>query len=309
LGVQSQDEVHSEFGGIVPELASRAHLKNLLPVLKKVLDESGWTLDQVDVFASTTEPGLIGSLLVGHTAAKTLSLLFGGTLISCHHLEGHLLSVFLEEKKPRFPFVALLVSGGHSSFYWVKDYDQYELLGQTLDDAMGEAFDKGAQIFGLGFPGGAALEKFSIEGDSDRFSFPSVRVEGPNLSFSGLKSQLVRFKKSIPHPELNKDLAASYQKALIDHVETKLKRVFELTGPADLVLVGGVARNQSLRDRLKNLQGENKARDLFYPRLELCTDNAAMIGVRAYRKFLKSEFSNLESDVGPTRRPPRKPKR
>lgn len=309
LAVQSQDEVHQNFGGVVPELASRAHLKNLLPVLRKVLSESQWRLEEVDIFAATSEPGLIGSLLVGHTAAKTLSLLYNRPLISCHHLEGHLVSIFLEEDHPDFPFLALLVSGGHTSLYCVRSYDEFELIGETLDDAVGEAFDKAAQLFELGFPGGAKLEKFAEGGDPSAYSFPDVRVEGIQFSFSGLKSQLVRFHKTIGNQEEARNLAASYQEALIRHLEAKLKRALEQSSLRELVVVGGVARNQKLRSRLQQFQIDGRLTDIYFPRLELCTDNAAMIGFRAYHKFMKSEFSSLDEDVRSTARPKRKPKK
>ncbi|TVQ80483.1 MAG: tRNA (adenosine(37)-N6)-threonylcarbamoyltransferase complex transferase subunit TsaD [Bradymonadales bacterium] len=303
LAVQSQDEVHLKYGGVVPELASRAHLRSLLPLMRKVITETGWDLAEVQAFAATSQPGLVGSLLVGQTAAKSLSFLYPGRFISCHHLESHLLSVFLEEDQPDFPFLAALVSGGHTSLYRVDGFDQFHLLGGTRDDAMGEAFDKAAKCLGLGFPGGAKLEELARAGDPTRFKFSAVKVDGLEFSFSGLKSQLARFAAKHSDPESRPHLAAGFQKALMDHLIEKIKRAAEESALTRLVVVGGVARNLELKSRCQNLLESGVLERIFVPRMEFCTDNAAMVGVRAYVKFLQSEFSDFEEGVSSTSRP------
>jgi len=305
LSVQSQDEVHTSYGGVVPELASRAHLRNILPCLRKVLRETKWSIDQVDLFVATAEPGLIGSLLIGHSAAKTLSLLTGRPFIGCNHLEGHLVSIFIEHR-PTFPFLSALVSGGHTSLYLVKTFDDYELIGQTVDDAMGEAFDKGAQLFNLGFPGGAKLERFAQQGSSEGFRFPNVKVEGLNFSFSGLKSQLARLMKRNTNPQDWPHIAKAYQEGLISHFEQKLRRAIETTGVRTVVIVGGVARNLALRQRLEGLRESGLIDEVLAPRPDLCTDNAAMIGSLGFRKFIRQELSSFEEDVRSTSRPKRR---
>jgi N6-L-threonylcarbamoyladenine synthase len=310
LAIQSQNEVHEKYGGVVPELASRAHLDNLIPCLKKVLSESGLKIEDLDAIAATSRPGLVGSLLVGHAAAKTLAFVFKKKFISCNHLEGHLASIELEAEA-LLPQICLLVSGGHSSIYWRESLDHHEVLAQTLDDACGEAFDKGAKLLGLGFPGGAELEKLAKGGDSHAFDFGVVRVPGLDLSFSGLKSQLNRFiQKRADQERLDRDsqelknLAASYQKALFDHLVAKLNRALEEKKPQSLAVVGGVARNQELRSRIEALVQKHRLKQLLIPSPAYCTDNAAMIAALALRKFWRSEFSDLSDDVASTTRPP-----
>jgi len=302
MSIQSQNEIHEKFGGVVPELASRAHLENLIPCLEKALAESGVSLSDIDIFAATARPGLVGCLLVGHTAAKTLAYTFNKKFISCNHLESHLLSAYLEET-PQFPVLSLLASGGHTSLYYSTDYDHFEVLGQTLDDACGEAFDKGAKLLGLGFPGGSFLEKMARDGNPNAFEFGVVRVEGMNLSFSGLKSQMNRYMQK-EEASRHADLAASYQKSIFDHIIAKMNRALEERPVMSLAIVGGVARNQELRDRIKKLSEEFRLNKILIPSMSLCTDNAAMIGARAFRHFLRSEFSSLDDDVGSTSRPP-----
>lgn len=299
LAVQSQNEIHKNYGGVVPELASREHLKNLLPCFKKTLEEANLGLKDMDVFAATGQPGLIGSLLIGHSSAKTLSFLYDKPFISCDHLEGHRLSVYLESF-PRPPYLTLVVSGGHSSLYLVQKDLRAKRLGLTLDDAAGEAFDKGAKLLGLGFPGGPELEKAARLGNPNVEPFNAVKVTGLNFSFSGLKSELARRVKKDFHLY---DLCASYQKAILDHLMAKLKRALEETKAREVVLVGGVASNQSLRDRLESLKSEKKLNQWYAPSPRYCTDNAAMIGVAAFLKWKQKEFSELTQDVSSTSRP------
>jgi N6-L-threonylcarbamoyladenine synthase len=307
LAVQSQWDVHEKFGGVVPDLASRAHLRNLLPCLEKVLKEANVSFDQIDVFAATQQPGLIGCLLIGHSAAKSLSFIFKKPLISCHHIEGHLMSIYLEHA-PAYPFLSAVVSGGHTSLYLVKNFDEFERLGVTLDDAAGEAFDKGAKVLGLPFPGGPEIDRLSLQGVSSRYRFGKVNTKNFDFSFSGHKSELVRLVQR-EGAALNKaDAAASYQRALLDHLLDKIEIALKKFSIKDLAIVGGVARNSELRKRLSNLQTEGHLNHWYAPSSEFCTDNAAMIGVVAYRKFLKSEFSNFSEDVQSTSRPSAKKK-
>ena len=304
LSVQSQEEVHERYGGVVPELASRTHLKNLLPCLSKAMSDARLSLSDIDYFAATARPGLVGCLLIGHTAAKTLSMFYEKPLLSCHHIEGHLMSSFLDSP-PVFPFLAAVVSGGHTSLYRMNSYDDFEVMGVALDDALGEAFDKGAKLLGLPFPGGPALDKLAQGGNPSAYALGQVKVDGIAFSFSGLKSE---FKRLIDREKdrLNRaDAAASYQRALLDHLLSKVELALKLSGLKRLVVVGGVARNSQLRLRLSLWQQKGILDQWSAPRHELCTDNAAMIGVLAYRKILKKDFSSLFADVGATSRPKR----
>jgi len=305
--VQNQTEVHEKYGGVVPELACRAHLRNLLPCLEKVLTESKFPISEFDAFAATERPGLIGSLLIGHTAAKTLSLLYQKPFISCHHLEGHLMSIFLNHR-PTFPYLALVVSGGHTSLYRVESYDQLFSLGVTLDDAVGEAFDKGARLLGLPFPGGPEIERLARKGNDQAYAFGQVDVPNLNFSFSGLKSEMARLVSKNKNELHKENAAASYQKALLDHTESKIKKALKETQLKRLCIVGGVARNSFFRQRLENLKTQGILEQWFAPPLEFCTDNAAMIAFLAYRRLKRKEFSDLSVDVGSTSRPERRKK-
>jgi N6-L-threonylcarbamoyladenine synthase len=303
--VQSQNEVHEKFGGVVPELASRAHLQNLLPCLQKVLKEGGVPLSKIDAFAATSQPGLIGCLLVGHSAAKTLSMLFSKPFLSCHHIQGHVLSVFLEHQ-PALPFLAAIVSGGHTSLYRVDSLDDVQPLGQTRDDALGEAYDKGAKMLGLSFPGGPELELLAQSGEPS-YPFGKVKMPGLDFSFSGMKSELARLVKREGESLRRADAAASYQTALLDHLISRIEEALRLESMRTLVVVGGVARNQELRRRLDCLVSETGIIDRWIaPSPAFCTDNAAMIGVHAFRLFKRGEISDLQADVGATSRPARK---
>lgn len=300
--VQSQFDVHSKFGGVVPELASRSHLMNLLPCLEKVLSESKCPLSEIDAFAATHRPGLIGCLLIGHTAAKTLSFLFQKPLLSCHHIESHLMSVALDGD-PKFPFLAAVVSGGHTSLFILESWDEIREVGVTLDDALGEAFDKGAKLLGFGFQGGAAIDAAAKNGREDRIPFGKVNVPEFNFSFSGLKSELQRAVQRKPDGVSPEDFAASFQRALLDHLFQKMQRALESFQLKRIAIVGGVARNSLLRQRLENWKERGVIEDWYAPRPELCTDNAAMVGVKAFRKWKRNEVSTLADDVHSTSRP------
>ncbi len=301
LSVQSQNEVHEKFGGVVPELASRAHLRNLLPCIRKVLEESGKKLSDMDAFIATERPGLIGSLIVGHSAAKTFAAFHAKPFISVNHIEGHICSALIDSE-PEFPFLALVASGGHTSLFQVNSIDDFQSIGVTLDDAIGEAYDKGAKLLGLGFPGGPQIDRIAKLGDENSFRFGKVKTPDLNFSFSGIKSELVRLVKKLDSQLDTKraDLAASFQKALLEHLFDKLELAASLHGSRRLAIVGGVASNSKLREILSR---SPLFESVYFPELKFCTDNAAMIGVRGFRKFLKHEFSDLQADVGSTSRP------
>lgn len=303
LSVQSQDEVHRLYGGIVPELASRRHLQNISSCLEKALKESRISLEEIDAFAATSEPGLIGSLLVGQTAAKTLSFLYSRPFISCNHLESHLMSVFLG-RAPEFPYLSLLVSGGHTSLYVVRGYDEFELVGWAIDDAAGEAFDKSAKMMGLGFPGGPEIDRLAKGKKLGTYSLPSIQTEDLTFSFSGIKAEMKRLIDRLGEQIDAPSLCADFQEAVLNHITEKLLFALKKYNLRRIAIVGGVARNSRLRDLLEQWKIEGQYLDeLYAPPLQYCTDNAAMVGVLAYRKYLRREFSSLESDVGSTSRP------
>ena len=288
----SQIEMHQAYGGVVPELASRDHIRRVLPLTQQVLAESGRTLADVDVVAFTRGPGLAGALLVGAGVACALGAALGKPVLGVHHLEGHLLSPFLSADPPEFPFVALLVSGGHTQLMRVDGVGRYELLGETIDDAAGEAFDKSAKLLGLGYPGGPALSKLAQQGNPTAFKLPRPLLRSDNLdfSFAGLKTAvMVQAKKlalatgceveDLPAPVLA-DLAASTQAAIVEVLVKKSLIALKLTGLKRLVVAGGVGANHSLREQL-NAECARRHIRVHYPELHLCTDNGAMIAMAA----------------------------
>jgi N6-L-threonylcarbamoyladenine synthase len=269
--VSSQAELHARFGGVVPEVASRRHLELVGPVMRTALDSADVRLDDVERVAVTQGPGLVGALLVGISAAKALAWAKGVPLVPVDHLEGHVASLYLEPDPLEPPFTCLLASGGHTLLLAVREHGRSERLGTTLDDAAGEAFDKGARLLGLGYPGGAAMDRLAREGDPDAFAFPVARVPGLDFSFSGLKTALLYATKDLGPEETERrkaDLAASYQRAIVHALAGGLRRAAEATGLSRVAVVGGVAANSELRAALPDAR--------FVP-LALCTDNAAMI--------------------------------
>lgn len=294
--LRSQIALHAPYGGVVPEIASRDHLRCLLPLIKKVLDETG--VKKPDVIAYTAGPGLVGALMVGGGLANGLALAWQCKVIPIHHMEGHLLAPMLEENKPEYPFLALLVSGGHSLLVSVKGLGDYELLGTTLDDAIGEAFDKVAKLLGLSYPGGPEIAKLAEYGDSDAYSFPRpmLRKPGLNFSFSGLKTAVmlvVRQAEKDGTIEQNKaDIAASFQKAAIDTLIGRTLKAAKIHNFDRIVVAGGVGANVMLRKNLKaSFEGT-----VFYPRHEFCTDNAAMIAIAgAYRIAEAQEITEIKA--------------
>ena len=279
----SQVELHERYGGVVPELASRDHLRKLTPLIKQVFAESGLALQDLEGIAYTAGPGLIGALMTGASLARSLAFALGIPALGVHHMEGHLLAPLLDQTPPEFPFVALLVSGGHTQLIRVDAIGEYELLGESLDDAAGEAFDKTAKMMGLGYPGGPRLAKLAEQGTQGRFRFPRPMTDRPGLdfSFSGLKTATLtcvnRLKKeAILDDQAMADIAWAFQDAVVDTLVIKCKRALKQTGMKRLVIAGGVSANQHLRAQLeKNLQGMGG--QVFYPSLAYCTDNGAMI--------------------------------
>ena len=277
--VSSQVDLHARFGGVVPELASRAHVEVLNPVVAEALVEAG--VEIPDAVAATVGPGLIGSLLVGVSSAKALSLVWGVPFVGVNHLEGHLFASFLEDPDLELPLVVLLVSGGHTMLIHMKAPGRYRLLGQTIDDAAGEAFDKVARYLGLGYPGGPAIDKLSADGDPRAIAFPrSMLDEGYDFSFSGIKTSVVRYVKA--HTDvLTADVAASFQEAVVDVLVAKARRAAADIGATGIALAGGVAANSQLRERMQAACDADGLR-AFVPSRAMCTDNAAMIATAGY---------------------------
>ena len=277
--LHSQVDLHAAYGGVVPEIASRDHVRMLLPLIQKVMDEAGIT--KPDAIAYTAGPGLVGALMVGGGMANGLGLAWGCPVIPVHHMEGHLLAPMLEENSPEFPFLALLVSGGHTMLISVRGLGEYKLLGTTLDDAAGEAFDKTAKLLGLGYPGGPLLAALADEGDDKAYAFPRPMLNKPNLdfSFSGLKTAvMLQVRRSEADDELyasRANIAASFQRAAVDTLVGKSLKAAAAEGLGRIVIAGGVGANRLLRSEMaKRFSG-----DVFYPRFEFCTDNGAMIAV------------------------------
>lgn len=293
-------EVHRIYGGVVPELASRAHMQNILPVVDSAIKKAGITLQDLDAIAFTKGPGLMGSLVVGTSFAKSLALALDIPLIDVNHMHGHVLAHFIDDEdkpKPAFPFICMTVSGGHTQLVLVKDYLDMEIVGTTLDDAVGEAFDKAAKMVGFEYPGGPLVDKFAKEGDPLRFKFARPRVDGYNFSFSGLKTSILYFlqaeeKKNPNFIEENKaDLCASIQYTIIEILMKQLKRVAKDLGISEIAIAGGVSANSGLRAALADY-GKRHGWNTYIPRFEYCTDNAAMIAIAGRYMFEKGMFAD-----------------
>jgi N6-L-threonylcarbamoyladenine synthase len=295
--VIANQKVHSEYGGVVPELASRTHQQNIIPVVVKAIKDAGVSIDDINAVAFTRGPGLMGSLLVGTSFAKGFALARNLPLIDVNHLHAHVLAHFVKEKEddtdqPSFPFLCLLVSGGNSQIIVVKNHLDMEIIGQTIDDAAGEAFDKCAKIMGLPYPGGPLIDKYAKEGDPERFKFNKPRIKNYDYSFSGLKTSFLYFlrDKMRNDPEfINKnknDLCASLQKTIVDILMDKLIKASKDTGIRQIALAGGVSANSGLREAVKN----NRNWETFIPKFSYTTDNAAMIAINGYYKYLNNEF-------------------
>lgn len=308
--VTASQEVHRTWGGVVPELASRAHEQNIVPVADKALKDAGVTIDDIDAIAFTRGPGLLGSLLVGSSFAKGLSIAKNIPLIDCNHLLGHIMVHFIDEPgvempHPSFPFITLLVSGGHTMLVLVKSHLEMEILGQTTDDAAGEAFDKCAKVMGLPYPGGPVIDKLAAEGDPKAFKFAKPSVPDLDYSFSGLKTSFLYFlrDKVEQNPdfiEQNKaDLCASLQYTIIDILISKLVKAVKAADVTDVAIAGGVSANSGLRNAIER-EGEKRGWRVFLPKRSYTTDNAAMIAIAGYFKYKQELFTSL--DVTPMSR-------
>jgi len=287
----SQIETHKEYGGVVPELAARDHIRKVIPLVDAVLVKAGCDIDSIDGVAYTSGPGLAGALLAGSAVAKGLAFAWQVPAVGIHHMEGHMLAPMLEENPPEFPFIALLVSGGHTLLAEVKGIGEYQILGQTLDDAVGEAFDKTAKILGLGYPGGPAIARAAIEGDSARFTFPRPMTDraGLDFSYSGLKTfALTTVQKHVMDEQTIADVAHAFQEAAVDTLVIKCQRAIKQTSTKRLVVAGGVGANLRLRELL-NEMAANIAAEVFYPRLEFCTDNGAMIAYAGAQRMHQAD--------------------
>lgn len=292
--------VHEQYGGVVPELASRAHMQHIVPVVDRALKEAGRQLSDLDAIAFTQAPGLIGSLLVGAQFAKSLSLALNKPLIAVHHMQAHVLANLIEEPKPGFPFLCLTVSGGHTQIVRCESPHQMSIIGETIDDAAGEAFDKSAKLLGLPYPGGPLIDKYAKTGNPNRFKFPEPQIPGLDFSFSGLKTAILYFlqentKNNPSFVEENlADICASIQHRIISILMNKVKKAATETGIKDVCIAGGVSANSGLRTALKET-GEKLKWNTFIPAFQYCTDNAGMIAITAYYKFLAGESAPLST--------------
>ncbi len=298
--VVAGQKIHEEYGGVVPELASRAHQQNIVPVVDMALKRANVNKNQLSAIAFTQGPGLMGSLLVGTSFAKSLSLSLDIPLIAVNHMHAHILAHFIDEEgfdKPEFPFLALTISGGHTQIVKVNSFFNMEIIGETTDDAVGEAFDKSAKIMGLPYPGGPLIDKFAKEGNPKKYQFTKPKVDGLNFSFSGLKTQILYFiqRNVLENPnfiEENKaDICASIQHTIIEILMEKLKMAVAETGITQIAIGGGVSANSGIRETLKNAEGKYGWKT-FIPKFEYTTDNAAMIGIVGYQKYLENRFND-----------------
>ncbi|MFO7977990.1 MAG: tRNA (adenosine(37)-N6)-threonylcarbamoyltransferase complex transferase subunit TsaD [Bacteroidales bacterium] len=296
----ANQEVHKDFGGVVPELASRAHQQNIIPVIDKALRTANISKNQLHAVAFTNGPGLLGSLLVGASFAKSFSLALGLPLVEVNHMQAHILAHFIEDDEqpgtPEFPFLCLTVSGGHTQIMLVKDYFEMQVIGQTIDDAAGETFDKAAKIMGLPYPGGPLIDKYAKEGNPKAFPFPHPSIRGLDFSFSGLKTSILYFlrdqlEKDPDFIENNKhDLSSSIQHTIVEILMRKLRKASKETGITQIAIAGGVSANSGLRNALLNEQ-QHSGWKVFIPKFEYCTDNAAMIAITGYFKYLQGNFA------------------
>lgn len=298
--IVANQSVHQKYGGVVPELASRAHEKNIIPVVHQALSEAGVTKEQLSAIAFTQGPGLMGSLLVGSSFAKSMSLALDIPLIGVNHMQGHILAHFIDEEgfdKPTFPFLAMTISGGHTQIIKVTDYFEMEVIGETTDDAVGEAFDKSAKILGLPYPGGPLIDKYAQQGEPI-YPFTKPKVEGLNFSFSGLKTQILYFIQKMTKENPNfveenlNNICASVQHIIIEIIIDKLKLAVKETGIPQIAIGGGVSANSGIRKALKEAE-EKYGWKTFVPKFEYTTDNAAMIGITGYLKYKKDLFDSI----------------
>lgn len=300
----ANQSVHEKYGGVVPELASREHQKNIVPVVTQALREAGIEKEALQAVAFTKGPGLLGSLLVGSSFAKSLAIGLHIPLIEVNHMQAHILAHFIEDPKPKFPFLCLTVSGGHTQLVVVKNYLEMEVIGETQDDAVGEAFDKTAKILGLPYPGGPLIDKYAQQGDPLAFPFPDTDMPALNYSFSGIKTAFLYFiqkqtRKNTQFVEENlADICASIQYTLVNMLLKKLKKAAKQTNINEIAIAGGVSANSVLRKTLEEA-GKKEGWNTYIPQFQYCTDNAAMIAITAYFKYLAGEFASQEASPAP----------
>ena len=298
--LHSQVAVHAEYGGVVPELASRDHIRKLLPLIHQVLADADTNKNQIDAVAYTAGPGLVGALMVGASFGRSLAYAWDVPAIGVHHMEGHLLAPMLEDNPPEFPFVALLVSGGHTQLIEVEGIGRYQILGESVDDAAGEAFDKAAKMLDLDYPGGPEIARLAEQGDPARFKFPRPMTDRPGLdfSFSGLKTYTLntvaehRGNDVLPDDQTMADIACAFQEAVVDTLSIKCRRALEQTGMKTLVIAGGVSANTRLREKLEQALAKVGGK-VFYARHEFCTDNGAMIAYAGCQRLLAGQMEEL----------------
>ncbi len=297
----SQVKLHADYGGVVPELASRDHVRKTVPLIQAALSDAGLTAKDIDAVAYTAGPGLVGALLVGATVGRSLAFAWEVPAIAVHHMEGHLLAPMLEETPPEFPFVALLVSGGHTQLISVTGIGQYQLLGESIDDAAGEAFDKTAKLLGLDYPGGPLLSKLALQGTPGRFTFPRPMTDRPGLdfSFSGLKTFAANtIRDHAGDEQARADIARAFEDAVVDTLMIKCRRALDQTGFKRLVMAGGVSANRTLRARLAEMMAKRNG-EVFYARPEFCTDNGAMIAYAGMVRLKAGDCADLSVSVRP----------
>lgn len=298
--IVSSQYFHKKFGGIIPELASRAHLKYIDSITKEALEQARLNIEDINIIAVTSEPGLFGSLLVGTSFAKGLSIKLNIPIIPINHIEGHIYSSMIENQKIEFPFISLVVSGGHTALFYVKSFNSYDIIGLTKDDAAGEAFDKIAKLLGIGYPGGPIIDKFAKQGDPKAFDFPRpmINEENFNFSFSGLKTSVRYFIHKNFDDVINDqdlyDIAASLQEAIVDVLVRKTFNAAKFYHCRNIAISGGVSANSRLREKFQNLSEIEKL-NIFIPQMSYCLDNAAMIGYLAYKKYFENPINNIKN--------------
>lgn len=309
--VIATQKIHEQYGGVVPELASRAHMQKIIPVIDVALKNANCSLEDIDAIAFTQSPGLIGALLVGTQFAKSMSLALNKPLIQVHHMQAHVIANLIEEPRPSFPFLCLTVSGGHTQIVLVESPLKMKVIGQTIDDAAGEAFDKTAKLIGLPYPGGPLIDKYAKEGNPNAYTFTEPQIPGLDFSFSGLKTSILYFLNNAGTSNVYKEeykvspeqrqqfidenvanICASVQSRIVSILLNKLKKAAKETGINQICIAGGVSANSGLRTSLQKM-GEEQGWDVYIPKFEFCTDNAAMIAMTAYYKYLAGDFSDL----------------